>query len=66
VIRKPKLGQPPLIGTFDLLPTNTYHIQCRPLEMRVEPISTAGLTMRDTEAVSEKLRKAMEDLYYAR
>ena len=55
-----------LIGTFELLPMNTYHIKCRPLEMRVgEPISTAGLTMRDLEAVSEKVRKAMEELYYA-
>jgi 1-acyl-sn-glycerol-3-phosphate acyltransferase len=55
-----------LVGTYELLPMNTYHIKCRPLEMRVgEPISTAGLTMRDMEAVSEKVRKAMEELYYA-
>ena len=54
-----------LIGTYELLPMDTYHIKCRPLEMRVgEPISTAGLTMRDMEAVSAKVRKAMEDLYY--
>ncbi len=45
---------------------NTYHIKCRPLEMRVgEPISTTGMTMRDLEAVSEKVKKAMEELYYA-
>jgi hypothetical protein len=45
---------------------DTYHIKCRPLEMRVgEPISTTGLTMRDLEAVSAKVKKAMEDLYYA-
>ncbi len=54
-----------LVGTYELLPMNTYHIKCRPLEMRVgEPISTVGLTMRDLEAVSTKVRKAMEDLYY--
>ena len=54
-----------LVGTYELLPMNTYHIKCRPLEMRVgQPISTAGLTMRDLEAVSEKVRKAMVDLYY--
>ncbi len=54
-----------LVGTYELLPMNTYHIKCRPLEMRVgEPISTTGLTMRDLEAVSAKVRKAMEDLYY--
>jgi len=56
-----------LVGTYELLPMNTYHIKCRPLEMRVgEPISTTGMTMRDMDAVSEKVRKAMEDLYYAK
>jgi 1-acyl-sn-glycerol-3-phosphate acyltransferase len=55
-----------LVGTYELLPMNTYHIKCRPLEMRVgEPISTVGMTMRDMEAVSAKVKKAMEDLYYA-
>ena len=55
-----------LIGTYELLPMDTYHIKCRPLEMRVgEPISTAGMTMRDMETVSAKVRRAMEDLYYA-
>jgi len=55
-----------LVGTYELLPMNTYHIKCRPLEMRVgEPISTEGMTMRDMEAVSARVKKAMEDLYYA-
>jgi 1-acyl-sn-glycerol-3-phosphate acyltransferase len=54
-----------LIGTYELLPMNTYHIKSRPLEMRVgEPISTAGLTMRDMDAVSTRVQKAIEDLYY--
>jgi 1-acyl-sn-glycerol-3-phosphate acyltransferase len=55
-----------LVGTFDLLPMNTYHIKSRPLEMRVgEPISTAGMTLRDTEAASAKVRTAIENLYSA-
>lgn len=55
-----------LVGTFDLLPMNTYHIKSRPLEMRVgEPISTSGMTLRDTEAVSAKVRAAIENLYSA-
>jgi 1-acyl-sn-glycerol-3-phosphate acyltransferase len=55
-----------LVGTYELLPMDTYHIKCRPLEMRVgEPIPTTGLTMRDLEAVSAKVHKAIEDLYYA-
>ena len=53
-----------LVGTFELLPMNTYHIKCQPLEMRVgAPISTAGLSLRDTEAVSAKVRSAIESLY---
>jgi len=52
-----------LIGTFDLLPMNTYHIKCQPLEMRVgEPISTTSLTVRDTEEVSAKVKSAIEAL----
>jgi 1-acyl-sn-glycerol-3-phosphate acyltransferase len=55
-----------LVGTYELLPMNTYHIKCRPLEMRVgEPISTKGLTIRDLEALSAKVRKAVEELYYS-
>jgi 1-acyl-sn-glycerol-3-phosphate acyltransferase len=55
-----------LVGTFDLLPMNTYHIKCQPLEMRVgEPIPTAGLTLRDTEAVSARVRAAMAGLLAA-
>ncbi len=54
-----------LVGTYELLPMDTYHIKCRPLEMRVgEPISTTILTMRDLEAVSARVQKAVEDLYY--
>lgn len=54
-----------LVGTYELLPMNTYHIKCRPLEMRVgEPISTTGLKMRDMEAVSATVKKAIEGLYY--
>ena len=54
-----------LVGTFDLLPMNTYHIKCRPLEMRVgEPISTAGLTLRNMDQVSAKVQKRLEELYF--
>ena len=53
-------------GTFDLLPMNTYHIKCQPLEMRVgEVISTAGLTLRDTDKVAAKVKAAIETLYSA-
>ena len=54
-----------LVGTYELLPMNTYHIKSRPLEMRVgEPISTTGKTLRDLEAVSNEVKEKMEALYY--
>src|SRR5581483_1549929 len=55
-----------LVGTYELLPMNTYHIKCRPLEMRVgEPISTTGLSLKDMEILSSRVQKELEDLYYA-
>jgi 1-acyl-sn-glycerol-3-phosphate acyltransferase len=54
-----------LVGTFELLPMNTYHIKSRPLEMRVgQPISTTGLTLAHMAAVSNRVHRAMEDLYH--
>ena len=54
-----------LVGTYELLPMDTYHIKPRPLEMRVgKPISTAGLTLRDMDVLSTKVQKALEDLFY--
>jgi 1-acyl-sn-glycerol-3-phosphate acyltransferase len=54
-----------LVGTYELLPMDTYHIKCRPLEMRVgKPISTEGLTLRDMETVSTRVQAAIEELYY--
>jgi 1-acyl-sn-glycerol-3-phosphate acyltransferase len=56
-----------LLGTYELLPMNTYHIKPRPLEMRVgDPIVTAGLTLRDLEKLSEKVQREMEAMYYGR
>ena len=54
-----------LVGTYELLPMNTYHIKSRALEMRVgEPISTVGLTGHDMQALSDKVQKAVCELYY--
>jgi 1-acyl-sn-glycerol-3-phosphate acyltransferase len=55
-----------LVDTFDLLPMNTYHIKCQPLEMRIgKPIPTAGLTARHTDQVSAKVKSAIEALHSA-
>jgi len=52
-----------LVGTYELLPMDTYHIRPRPLEMRVgEPISTAGLTLRDMDQLSAKVQQELEIL----
>jgi 1-acyl-sn-glycerol-3-phosphate acyltransferase len=54
-----------LVGTYELLPMNTFHVKCRPLEMRLgELIPTAGYTLREMEELSAKVHQAMEDLYY--
>ncbi len=56
-----------LVGTYELLPMDTYHIKPRPLEMRVgEPIATAGLTVRGMDELSAKVQKALEEMYYAK
>src|SRR5207245_9149623 len=53
-----------LVGTYELLPMNTYHIKPRPLEMRVgAPISTAGLKGHDIEVLSAKVQREVEGLY---
>jgi 1-acyl-sn-glycerol-3-phosphate acyltransferase len=53
-----------LVGMYQLLPMNTYHIKCRPLEMRVgQPIPTAGYTLRTMEDLSERVHGAIEELY---
>jgi 1-acyl-sn-glycerol-3-phosphate acyltransferase len=55
-----------LVDTFDLLPMNTYHIRCQPLEMRVgEVISTAGLGMADMDALTARVKASIEALHGA-
>ena len=54
-----------LVGTYELLPMDTYHIKSRPLEMRVgEPIPTTGLKLYDLEALSAKVYEGLQRLYY--
>ncbi|HSA92577.1 MAG TPA: lysophospholipid acyltransferase family protein [Terriglobales bacterium] len=56
-----------LVGTYEALPMDTFHIMPRPMLMLVgEPISTAGLVPRDMDALALKVQKAVEDLYYSR
>jgi 1-acyl-sn-glycerol-3-phosphate acyltransferase len=52
-----------LIGTYELLPIHTRHFSPRPLELRIgDPIPTAGLTARQSEALTAQLRQAIDKL----
>jgi 1-acyl-sn-glycerol-3-phosphate acyltransferase len=55
-----------LLGTFEMLRMNTFHMMPHPIRMIVaEPIATTGLTTRDTEAISGKAREEIGKIYYA-
>lgn len=56
-----------LVGTYEMLPINTYHLMSRPLEVLVgKPISTTGYTPRDMGKLAAVVQRAVEDLYYSR
>lgn len=55
-----------LIGTYETLKMNSFHIKPQPVQLLVaDPISTAGMTTRDTERLSARARDVIADLYYA-
>jgi 1-acyl-sn-glycerol-3-phosphate acyltransferase len=54
-----------IIGTFETLPMNSFHIRPRPLRMVVgKPISTQGYSVRDMDKLAAIAQSAVEDLYY--
>jgi 1-acyl-sn-glycerol-3-phosphate acyltransferase len=56
-----------LVGTYELLPMDTFHIKSRPLQMRVgDPIPTAGLSLRNMEELSTRVQQSLETMYYDR
>jgi 1-acyl-sn-glycerol-3-phosphate acyltransferase len=53
-----------LVGTYELLPVHVYALRPRPLKLIVgEPISTLGMTTRDAEALTERLRSVIHETY---
>lgn len=53
-----------LIGTYELMPMHTYHLQPRPLLLVVgEPISTAGYTSKMADALTERIRDRIAEMY---
>lgn len=54
-----------IVGTYEVLPMNTFHIMPRPLLMRVgEAIPTTGLTLRDVDGLADRVKAVIEELYY--
>jgi 1-acyl-sn-glycerol-3-phosphate acyltransferase len=52
-----------LAGVYDLLPIHTHHLFPGRLTLTVgEPISTVGMTVRQTDELTEKLRSAIAEL----
>jgi 1-acyl-sn-glycerol-3-phosphate acyltransferase len=55
-----------LVGTYELLPIHVYALRPRPLKLIVgEPISTAGLTGKDADALTERLKAVIHETYVA-
>ena len=55
-----------LVGTYELLPIHVYVLRPRPLKLIVgEPISTVGLTSRDADALTERMRSVIYETYIA-
>jgi 1-acyl-sn-glycerol-3-phosphate acyltransferase len=56
-----------LVGTYEMLKMNSYHIKPGPVQMIVgQPISTAGMSTRDIAKITERARQAIGGLYYSR
>jgi 1-acyl-sn-glycerol-3-phosphate acyltransferase len=55
-----------LVGTYELLPIHTYHLYPRPLQVIIgDPISTEGLTTRDADSLSQRVREIITATYLA-
>jgi len=55
-----------VVGTFEALPMNTYHIHPRELLLLIgEPISPASYTVRDMDVLAARTQRAIEEMYYA-
>jgi 1-acyl-sn-glycerol-3-phosphate acyltransferase len=54
-----------LIGTHELFPMHTWHFRPRPVKVVIgTPLSTDGLTTRDANSLTERLRAEVSRLYY--
>jgi 1-acyl-sn-glycerol-3-phosphate acyltransferase len=54
-----------LVGTYEVLPMNTYHIHPGPIRLLIgEPISTRGYSIRETDKLAERVRQIISTMYY--
>jgi 1-acyl-sn-glycerol-3-phosphate acyltransferase len=54
-----------LIGTYELLPMHTYHLNPRPLLAVIgDPISTTGLVSRDAGKLTDRLQETITAMYH--
>jgi 1-acyl-sn-glycerol-3-phosphate acyltransferase len=55
-----------LVGTYEMLPIHVYALKPRPVKLIVgEPMATAGMSTRDAEALTERLRAVIHATYVA-
>lgn len=53
-----------LVGTYDVLPMHVYHVAPRPLLLIVgDPIATTGMSSRDAEALTDRVRAEITRTY---
>jgi 1-acyl-sn-glycerol-3-phosphate acyltransferase len=53
-----------LIGTYELLPIHTYHLNPRPITVIIgDPITTTGLTTRDADTLTQQLFQTITTTY---
>jgi len=56
-----------LVGNWEMLPMNTWHIQPRSSYLLVgDPIPTKGMTVRQVDELTKKAYDVIGDLYYSR
>src|SRR6516162_7716133 len=56
-----------LVGTYELLPMNSFHLRPGVVEMIVgEPISTKGMVPREMDKLAARVKEVMANMYYSR
>lgn len=56
-----------IVGAFEVLPMNTFVIHRGKMQFVIgKPISTEGYSTRQMEPLAEKVKAAIEDMYYSR